>query len=257
LASELPATTELLTPPSAPATVDFSPTIPFSQAVTVETPILLNIPTTTTSVNPLPKPVSDLSPFTIFTVTGRLGAEKKESESGNKKSEKRERGVSLFGSLLPLPFVDDETPSEPIPQREPPKRQSVEPSNVEQPKQSKEGISLDELFDSKFIPTNEPYKGELSEQIQQSIDTTDRLRFIRRVAAACQSAAQRNGPVRIKLRPESLGPLTIRVATKKGKLSIHFETETADAKRLLLDNLDDLKARLRRMNVELEDCRVD
>ena len=143
------------------------------------------------------------------------------------------------------------------------KRQSVEPASVEPPKKKKEGISLNELFDSKeFVPANESYDGKLPDRITRITvpdvqSQADRERFAHRVAAACQSAARRNGPIRIKLHPESLGSLTIRVSTKKGKLSVYFETETEDTKQLLLGSLDELKKQLRSMNVELEECRVD
>jgi len=276
-----PTVAEPATPVSIPTPHNSAPTIPFPQTATVDAPISPNallatvpaaIPTATVPVDTIPKLPSDPSVFTIFTVSGRFGTEKKESDE--KKTEKRERGISLFGSLLPLP-IDDAPPSEPtnverqvaadLRAADGAKRQSVEPASVEPPKKKKEGISLKELFDPKeFAPTNESYKGKLPDRLEQSADVesgaqiqADRDRFFQRVAAACQSAANRNGPIRIKLHPESLGPLTVRVSTKKGKLSVYFETETDDAKRLLLDSIDELKAQLRNMNIELEECRVD
>ena len=244
--------------PTVPANVDFSPTLPFPQSATFETPLLPMVSAPTVPVDSMPKPPSDPSAFTIFTVSGRFSNEKKDKDNADRKTEKR--GVSLFGSLLPP--VDDETPSEPaqatrrfkIPD-ESPERKPVEPANIEPPKKEAKGIPLEELFDSKvFIPTHEPYKGKLDTDAQIQ---ADRVRFIQRVAAACQAAAHRNGTIRIKLRPESLGPLTVRVSTKKGKLSVHFETATDEAKRLLLGSLDDLKVRLRKMHYELDECRVD
>ena len=263
-ASELPAIAEPSTTlPSIPAKVESSPTLPFPQTVSNATPILPMVSTPTATVTPMPKPPSELPTLTIFTVSGRFSDEKK--DSSDRKTEKR--GVSLFGSLLPLIDDGDATPSEPAQMtrrskisNEAPERKPVEPANIEPPKKETKGIPLEELLNSKaFVPANEPYKGNLRADSESDAQTqADRVRFIQRVAAACQAAAaHRNGTVQIKLHPEALGPLTVRVSTKKGKLSVHFETETDEARRLLLDSLGDLKAQLRKMHYELEDCRVD
>ncbi len=256
-------------PPTISTDVAFPPTILFPQTAAVASPVLPTAPTP--MLDPISKPSVDLSAFTIFTVSGRFGSVKKEKELDDKKSEKRERSVSLFGPLLSSSVESDDAESSAetasgtrrskTPE-EPSGRTSIEPANIELPQKEKEGISLKELFDSKaFVPTCELYRGDLAERIdnvESDVQTqADRVRFVQRVAAACRSAAQQQGTVRIKLHPESLGPLTIRVSTKKGKISVQFETESDDAKRLLLDNLDNLKSRLRDMQLELEDCRVD
>ena len=253
-----------------PVATEGSPSIPCPQMPEVDAPIQPTLTTPTVSINSQPKPVTDPSAFTIFTVSGRFGIEKKEKDTDGKKTEKRDRGIPLFGSLLPLPSetpiasrgnaadVDDEPPSGGVERGTWSAAQAERNTNHGSPKTpldtlaEHQGISLMELFESKVF---EPYKGTLPIEVES--DQAERVRFVQRVVAACQSAANRNGTVRIKLHPESLGSLTIRVTAKKGKLSVHFETETDDAKRLLLDGIDDLRASLREMKYELEEWRVD
>ena len=260
-----PVAVEPSTPTVSPIT-EISVAFPVQQTTTAAPSLLSAAPALPIASPPVPKSAIDPSTFTVFTVAGRFGAEKKEKED-DKKAERR--SVSLLGSLLSSSEGAETTFSESVqdkrrspPPNEPPGRKQIESATVELPKREKEGIPLKELFDSKeLIPTNEPYKGELPDRIQPVLgsrpDVQDRVNFVRRVAAACQSAANRNGTVRIKLHPESLGPLTVRVSTKRGKFSVHFETETEDAKRLLLDSLDDLRTQLREMHIELEYCQVE
>ncbi len=209
--------------------------------------------------------VEELSAFTIFTASGRFGNVKR--ESGEKSEGKKERAATIFGSFVfpgEAASVDasEDVEAESVPGRHSPENLSKQ---EQRPRVSQGGNSLKELLESgAFVKASEVVDPEMLRKFTERMeipgseidDRLDRDRFIRRVAAAVQSQGPLNGIVRIRLHPESLGTLMIRIGMKKGKISVHFETENADAKQLLLESVQDLKQHLASQEIELADCRI-
>jgi flagellar hook-length control protein FliK len=87
--------------------------------------------------------------------------------------------------------------------------------------------------------------------------TIDRARLVQRVANAFRSAQQNDGHIQMRLSPPELGSLRIEIAVRHGVLSANLETETADARRVLLDNLPALRQRLAEQDIRIEKFDVD
>jgi flagellar hook-length control protein FliK len=89
------------------------------------------------------------------------------------------------------------------------------------------------------------------------VSPTDQQRLIQRVARAVEAAAQRGGVLRLRLRPPELGALQLEVTLQPGKLTARIETETPQARTILLDNLPQLRARLAEQGMVVERFDVD
>lgn len=85
----------------------------------------------------------------------------------------------------------------------------------------------------------------------------DRTRFVQRVADAFRSAHRDDGHIQLRLSPPELGSLKIEIAVRHGVLTANLETETADARRVLLDNLPALRQRLADQDIRIEKFEVD
>lgn len=85
----------------------------------------------------------------------------------------------------------------------------------------------------------------------------DRARFVQRVANAFRSAQQNDGHIQLRLSPPELGSLRIEIAVRHGVLSANLETETADARQVLLDNLPALRHRLAEQDIRIDKFNVD
>ncbi|MDZ4658925.1 MAG: flagellar hook-length control protein FliK [Bythopirellula sp.] len=94
-------------------------------------------------------------------------------------------------------------------------------------------------------------------ETETSTSTIDRARFVQRVANAFRSAQQSDGPIQMRLSPPELGSLRIEIAVRNGVLSANLEAETADARRLLLDNLPALRQRLAEQEIRIDKFEVD
>jgi len=88
------------------------------------------------------------------------------------------------------------------------------------------------------------------------LDQMDRVRLVQRVANACLFAANQSGTIRIKLHPESLGSVAVKIRTKNKAMNIELETETEAARSLLLENVDDLKKQLQTHGMRVESFSV-
>jgi flagellar hook-length control protein FliK len=86
------------------------------------------------------------------------------------------------------------------------------------------------------------------------IDTT---RLLNRVARAFAIAPQRGGEIRLRLSPPELGSLHLQVQVLDGALIAHLETETADARSAVIDNLPALRERLAEQGIRVERFDVD
>ena len=83
------------------------------------------------------------------------------------------------------------------------------------------------------------------------IERLDQARLVNRVTGAFRSLANQSGTIRMKLHPEELGALTIRMQIEAGKVTAKLEAETETAKQVLLDNIDTLKKKLKEQNLEV------
>lgn len=68
---------------------------------------------------------------------------------------------------------------------------------------------------------------------------------------------QKGGLVTIQLNPESLGHLKIRIGIEGGTVSARFEASTAEARDLLTENLDSLKAALEARGLQVDRLQVE
>jgi flagellar hook-length control protein FliK len=83
-------------------------------------------------------------------------------------------------------------------------------------------------------------------------DAADRVQFIERVAGAFRAASQGDGTVRMRLHPPELGSLRLEVSVRDGALSARLETDTPEARSVLLDHLPALRDRLAQQDIKIE-----
>jgi len=91
----------------------------------------------------------------------------------------------------------------------------------------------------------------------EPVPTADRARFVNRVGGAIRAAQNRDGEIRLQLRPAELGTLRIEISVKQGVLTAHLEAETSAARTILLDNLPALRERLAEQEIRIEKFDVD
>jgi len=114
------------------------------------------------------------------------------------------------------------------------------------------------------LSTSEKQASTLSSRVasgksENGSGTTDveRVRFVQRVAKAFQSAADRGGPVRLRLSPPELGALRLEITVRNGTMTARLEAETPAARSLLLDGLPALRERLAQQDIKIERFDVD
>lgn len=100
--------------------------------------------------------------------------------------------------------------------------------------------------------TSEPTIQATAKPGEDRINAADRTRFIERVAGAFRAADRGDGSVRMKLHPPELGSLHLEVTTRNGGLVARLETDTPEARSLLLDNLSTLRDRLTLQEIKIE-----
>jgi flagellar hook-length control protein FliK len=83
-------------------------------------------------------------------------------------------------------------------------------------------------------------------------DAADHAQFVERVAGAFRAAGQGDGTVRMRLHPPELGSLRLEVSVRDGALSARLETDTPEARTMLLDNLPALRDRLAQQDIKIE-----
>jgi flagellar hook-length control protein FliK len=99
--------------------------------------------------------------------------------------------------------------------------------------------------------------GKANESGEQPGSQIDRARFVQRVERAFAAIGDRGGSVRLRLSPPELGSLRLEITVSKGRVSARLETETKEAKNLLLDNLPALSERLAQQNIKVQKFEVD
>jgi flagellar hook-length control protein FliK len=85
----------------------------------------------------------------------------------------------------------------------------------------------------------------------------DPARFIGRVSKAFHTAQERGGTLQIRLNPPELGAMRLELTVKDGVMTAALETETASARRVLLEHLPALRDRLTEQNIRVERFDVD
>ncbi|GIW90562.1 MAG: hypothetical protein KatS3mg109_0994 [Pirellulaceae bacterium] len=85
----------------------------------------------------------------------------------------------------------------------------------------------------------------------------DRVHLVHRVSRALELARQRDGEVRLRLSPPELGSVRLELRVRDGALVARLETETQEAKHVLLDNLPALRDRLHEQGIRVERFDVD
>jgi flagellar hook-length control protein FliK len=85
----------------------------------------------------------------------------------------------------------------------------------------------------------------------------DSARLLLRVARAFAQAADGRGEVTIRLNPPELGSLRLEVRMHEGALAARMQTETAEARTAILENLPILRERLADQGVRIERFDVD
>jgi flagellar hook-length control protein FliK len=87
--------------------------------------------------------------------------------------------------------------------------------------------------------------------------SVDPARFVGRVAKAFHTAQERGGTLQIRLSPPELGAMRLELTVKDGVMTAALETETAAARRVLLEHLPALRDRLAEQNIRVERFDVD
>jgi flagellar hook-length control protein FliK len=103
----------------------------------------------------------------------------------------------------------------------------------------------------------EATSGQSQLDANTEVSTVDRTRFVQRVANAFRSAQSNEGHIQLRLSPPELGSLRIEIAVRNGVLSANLETETAEARRVVLDNLPALRQRLAEQDIRIDKFEVD
>ena len=85
----------------------------------------------------------------------------------------------------------------------------------------------------------------------------ERVRFVQRVARACEAVGERGGTVRLRLHPPELGSLRLEVTVRNGTMNARLEVETTGARNMLLDHLPALRERLAEQEIRVGRFDVD
>ncbi|MCL2348107.1 MAG: flagellar hook-length control protein FliK [Planctomycetaceae bacterium] len=89
------------------------------------------------------------------------------------------------------------------------------------------------------------------------MERVDQAQLTQRVASVFRSFANQGGTIRMKLHPEELGALTVRMQIDHGKVAAKLEAESETAKKILLDNVETLKQKLKDQNLEVTSFEID
>ncbi len=110
---------------------------------------------------------------------------------------------------------------------------------------------------SRFQTGSDPLHRNAQTAAAGDVPHVDASRFVGRVAKAFQTAHDRGGALQLRLSPPELGSLRLELTVSEGVLTAAVETETASARRVLLDHLPALRDRLAEQNIRVERFDVD
>jgi flagellar hook-length control protein FliK len=138
---------------------------------------------------------------------------------------------------------------------------STAPAGTESPRRAASGSHAKPEALANVLGRNPPGSGSAHRARRSAGDDElpriDPARFIGRVAKAFQTAEERGGALQLRLSPPELGALRLELTVKDGVMTAALETETASARRLLLDHLPALRERLAEQNIRVERFDVD
>lgn len=106
-------------------------------------------------------------------------------------------------------------------------------------------------------PGQETSTTSTQQTTEPTLDTTDRVRFVERVAQAFNSQSAENRAIRMRLHPEELGEIKLEMTVRNGTMHARIETETREARNVLLDNLPALRERLANLDIKVEQFDID
>jgi flagellar hook-length control protein FliK len=89
------------------------------------------------------------------------------------------------------------------------------------------------------------------------LSAADQMRLIQRVARAIEAAPQNGGILRLRLSPPELGAVRLEVAVRRGKMTARIETESAQTRNVLLDQLPQLRERLEGQGIRIDRFEVE
>ncbi|MDR2706780.1 MAG: flagellar hook-length control protein FliK [Planctomycetaceae bacterium] len=254
-------------------------------------PTIQPVSASTTSAIPVAA-LDAVSVMTIFTASGRFGINKEETEEKNEIEKKKEKEktkekkgiISLFGQgftgiTQPVMYKNHSNYFLPDTETEYNAGHNTKPEsnndtiNIVQKDADTTGQELEQKSESELEQDSKPDENrtkltlenwfygdqtvENSSVQPNESESSDQLRFIQRVAAACQSAANQHGTVRIKLHLDKLGTLTLRITAKSNKLSVRFEVTSSAVARLIRNSINELQTTLTEQNIVLEHTEID
>jgi hypothetical protein len=235
--------------------VAVSPNVPFANltgAVLVQP-----VPPPNSMLKPMPNPQTSSQLVSVWTVFGRVGQvkntakdEDEKEEAVEKKKEKKRQPFATFGAVL----------AETVPPIQPKHRKQQQSSaeleavthRIEEHQNKEEerkGTTPADILKSNGQ--------DISVSKEQPKEPPDRTQWMQRVAAACQSAANRSGTIRIKLNLDNLGSLSVKLMSKSNRLSVRFEAASEEAVAFLSESLNELKMILANRNVVLDQVEIE
>jgi len=121
------------------------------------------------------------------------------------------------------------------------------------------GTKTDELADAanRLQASRNAAKGGSLANSANELPRVDPARFVSRVAKAFHTAQERGGTLQLRLSPPELGAMRLELTVKDGVMTAALETETAAARRVLLEHLPALRDRLAEQNIRVERFDVD
>ena len=131
------------------------------------------------------------------------------------------------------------------------------------PKTSDTSVKVETSADRPAAATTETRAGHqtstnsANQTTEPTLDTTDRIQFIERVTQAFNAQSAANRAIRMRLHPEELGEIKLEMTVRNGTMHAKIETETREARNLLLDNLPALRERLASHNIKVEQFDID
>ncbi|MFI4875507.1 MAG: flagellar hook-length control protein FliK [Blastopirellula sp. JB062] len=85
-----------------------------------------------------------------------------------------------------------------------------------------------------------------------ALDTAKQIRLIQRVSQAVRTAQTQGGPIRLRLSPPELGSLKVEIQMEEGGMSAKLEAESEAVRKVLMENLPQLRDRLAELNVRVD-----
>lgn len=104
----------------------------------------------------------------------------------------------------------------------------------------------------------ESLSGAVASTAPAAVDRPEDVMNVRNLIQGAQVLLrQGGGEMKVQMHPEGLGQVDLKVMVSDGKVDVQILAETADTKRLLEKNINDLRASLSGQKLEISDLKVD